>query len=181
MRSVRKHLHDRAAGEELRAGEIAGHVTHRQVQLLDCEEAAAVHGDQSAAVPHEGVEGTDALPADASRVARRHRSWCCSVDDPATADVGQHDHVVALAEIAGAHVGVVQADRLEVVVLQEPACPAFVDARRPRSIQAHARPTYLGSGGTSTLGLQCQVRDHLGDGGVGHPGDRVACSTAVAC
>ena len=53
--------------------------------------------------------------------------------------VGNHDHVVLLAQVPAANVGVIEAGERKLVLLQNPARPAFVDARDPRAVQSDAQ------------------------------------------
>ena len=88
------------------------------MKLVDGKERTAVQAHKSAAGTDELVDRSNPFGADTSGVSLRHGADRGAIDDAPPADVGKHDDVVSLAQIAGHDVGVAQARRSEAVLLQ---------------------------------------------------------------
>ena len=79
-----------------------------------------------------------AFVAQTARVALRNGAGAEAVDDLALGDVGNHDHVVVLAQVAVDDIGVIEAGEGKLELFENPAGPAFVDAGGPRTVEADA-------------------------------------------
>ena len=131
---------DQASGAEklvrTQAGERVG---HRQAELFDGPQRRVVERDDGAALVHEIAQLIHAPLTDAADVAFGNGAFAVSFHDDARLRFWKHDHVIMFAEMAGLKVGIVEILEGKLVLLEDPARPAFIDIGLPRPIETGAR------------------------------------------
>ena len=136
MRRVDLEPEDRAGRGVLLAPQSALEVPDRDRQPIDREVRRGAERDQRAAVRDEAGEILDAGFADAAAVLGPDALGVEAVDDLARRLIGKDDRVEVLPQAAAADVGVVDGRRRELVLLEHPARPPFVDvAAGPGRVQ----------------------------------------------
>ena len=138
---------DGAGAEELVLAEAGDDVGQREIELLHGEEAGVAEGDQGSAGGDEIAQRLRAGVADAAGILAGDGAGLHAVEDLAGGHLGDEDGVVAVAEMAVLDVGVVQDGEGEVVLLEDPAGPAFIDHAHPGFVEADARLLHGPGGG----------------------------------
>jgi len=82
------------------AGNPASAFSHRQLELVDGEHRRVVESDQRTAGLDEVAQLLHAIVAQAAGVALRNRAGPVAVDNLALGDVGDHDRIETLAQMA---------------------------------------------------------------------------------
>ena len=136
VRGVERDAQDRSRAEELLGGPPPQGVADWQRERVDDELARRIDRDESSAGPHELPERHRAVLAEAADVLGRHGEGIVSVPQALGVHVGQDDRVVAGAQTAAPDVLVRQAAEGELVLLEQPAGPPFVDRRHPGLVEA---------------------------------------------
>src|SRR5947199_7565970 len=78
----------------------------------------------------------------AARVLTGKRSGVVSLHKGFARHVWNHEHVYAVTEMAGLEISIVNTKRREIIVVKNPAGPAFVDVSHPGAIETYARFTH---------------------------------------